>query len=84
MVACTQDQFPQPPDDEHPVMAIVAILAIIATMLLILWARFELHGADDLVAAFAEDSPIELKPDDQRELDAAVNAGRFATGVSPH
>ena len=83
MVACTHDEFPQPPNDEHPVIAIVAVIAMIAAILLITWARFELHGTSDLQAALDEDAPIQPQGDDQRELDAAVTSNRFAGGVSP-
>ena len=84
MVACTHEEFPQPPNDEHPVIAILAVIAIVAAILLITWARFEVHGTGDIEAALTEDGPIEAAPDDQRELDAAVTSNRFATGVSPH
>jgi hypothetical protein len=83
MVACTHEELPQPPNGEHPIIAVVAIISIIAAMLLITWARVEVHGTRDLEAAFDEHAPIELIPDDQRELDAAVTSNRFATGVSP-
>ncbi len=83
MVACTHEEFPQPPNGEHPVVAIVAIVAMIAAMLLITWARFEVHGTRDIEAALTEDGPIEAKPEEERELDAAVTSNRFATGVSP-
>lgn len=73
-------------------IAWIAIIAIVAAMLLIAWARLEIHGTDDLEAALTEppaqgDLPIapkaDLKPDDERELDAAVTSSRFATGFSP-
>jgi hypothetical protein len=83
MVACTHDEFPQPPNDEHPVVAIVAVIAIIAAILLITWARFEVHGTSDIEAALNEDAPIPPLGDEQREFDAAVTSNRFATGVSP-
>ena len=83
MVACTHEELPQPPNGEHPIIAVVAIISIIAAMLLITWARVELHGTRDIEAAFSDDAPIELIPDDQREFDAAVTSNRFATGVSP-
>jgi hypothetical protein len=82
MVACTHEEFPQPPNGEHPVVAIVAVIAMIAAMLLITWARFEVHGTRDIEAALTEDGPIEAKPEEERELDAAVTSNRFATGVS--
>jgi hypothetical protein len=84
MVACTHDEFPQPPSNgEHPIVAIIAVIAMIAAMLLITWARFEVHGTRDIEAALTEDGPIEAKPEEERELDAAVTSNRFATGVSP-
>lgn len=73
-------------------IAWIAIIAIVAAMLLIAWARLEIHGTDDLEAALTEppahgDLPIaprpDLKPDDEREVDAAVTSSRFATGFSP-
>jgi hypothetical protein len=83
MVACTHEEFPQPPNDEHPVIAILAVIAIIAAIVLITWARFEVHGTSDIAAALTEDGPTEVQPDDQPELDAAVTSNRFAAGVSP-
>jgi hypothetical protein len=83
MVACTHEELPRPPNDEHPVVALLAVIAIIAAIVLITWARFEVHGTQDIQAALTEGGPIELKPDDQRELDAAVTSNRFATGISP-
>ena len=82
MVACTHEGFPQPPNGEHPIVAIVAVIAMVAAMLLITWARFEVHGTRDIEAALTEDGPIEAKPEEDRELDAAVTSNRFATGVS--
>ena len=73
-------------------IAVIAIIAIIAAILLIAWARLEIHGTDDLEAALTEppaqgDLPVapkpDLKPDDEREVDAAVTSSRFATGLSP-
>ena len=52
MVACTHEELPQPPNGEHPIIAVVAIISIIAAMLLITWARVELHGTRDIEAAF--------------------------------
>ena len=81
-----------PDPHEHPVIAWIAIIAIVAAMLLIAWARLEIHGTDDLEAALTEppaqgDLPVspppDLQPDDERELDAAVTSSRFATGFSP-
>lgn len=82
MVVCTHDELPQPPEDEHPIVALLAVAAIVAAIVLITWARFEVHGAGDLEAALT-DGPPELLTDEQRELDAAVTSNRFAAGVSP-
>jgi hypothetical protein len=82
MVACTHDEFPQPPKDEHPIVALLAVAAIVAAIVLITWARLEVHGTGDIEAALT-DGPLDLLPDEQRELDAAVTSNRFAAGVSP-
>ena len=95
--ACTHDQYPGPDGNnqgngEHPVVAVLAVVAIVAAILLIAWARLELHGTEDLEAALTEtpvhsDLPLAPraadKPDDQREVDAAVTSSRCATGFSP-
>ena len=91
--AFTHDDYHGPHgDDEHPVVAVIAIIAILATIVLIAWARLAVHGTDDLEAALAE-PPAQgevlaapkphLKPDVEREVDAAVTSSRFATGFSP-
>src|SRR5262249_56522853 len=82
MVACTHHEFSQPPKDEHPIVALLAIVAIVAAIVLITWARFEIHGTEDLEAALT-DGPLAASSDEQRELDAAVTSNRFAGGVSP-
>jgi hypothetical protein len=87
MVACTHEEFePQPPNGEHPIVAVIAVVAMIAAMLLITWVRFEVHGTSDIEAALTEEGPADDGPraDEERELDAAVTSNRFATGVSAH
>jgi hypothetical protein len=91
--ACTHDDYPGPHGDkEHPVVAVLAVIAIVAAMLLIAWVRLEVHGTEDIEAALAEppaqgDLPVapkpDLKPDEEREVEAAVTSSRFATGFSP-
>src|SRR5947199_91732 len=54
--ACTHDDFggapgPQP---EHPITAIIAVIAMLAAILLITWARIEVHGTGDLEEALVE------------------------------
>jgi hypothetical protein len=85
MVACTHDELPEPPNGEHPIVAIIAVIAMIAAMLLITWVRFEVHGTSDIEAALTEDGPSEppLPHEEALELDAAVTSNRFAAGVSP-
>jgi hypothetical protein len=87
--ACTHDEYPGPNGNkEHPVVAVLAIVAILAAIVLIAWARLEVHGTEDIEAALAEpvaegDLPVapkaDLKPDAEREVDAAVTSSRFAT-----
>ncbi|MGH8740050.1 MAG: hypothetical protein ACREUN_04010 [Burkholderiales bacterium] len=84
--ACAHEDFqepPPPPNGEHPIIAVLAVLAIIAAILLITWARFEVHGSDDIQAALDEEAPSVQKPAEERQLDEHVTANRFATGLSP-
>jgi hypothetical protein len=82
--ACSHEDFqPTPPNGEHPITAILAVIAIIAAIVLITWARFEVHGAADLEAALDEDAPSVPKPAKERELEEHVTVNRFATGLSP-
>jgi hypothetical protein len=83
MVACMHDEFPRPPDDEHPIIAIVAVIAIVGAILLITWARFEVHGTGDIESALTEEGPSPAVPEHHRQLDEAVTSNRFAGGVSP-
>ena len=91
--ACIQPQRSTPdPRREHPVTAIIAVLAIFVAILLITWARIEVHGTGDLEEALVEAQtqpgvpvlpPRDIKAGEEREVDAAVIASRFATGLSP-
>jgi hypothetical protein len=87
---CTHDDGPGP--HEHPVVAVIAIIAMVAAILLIMGVRIAVHGTDDLEAALAEPVakngkliPVkpDARPDDEREVEAAVTSSRFATGFSP-
>ena len=89
---CHDEHLGEHKDPEHPVVAIVAIIAIVAAMLLITWVRLEVHGTEDIEEAISElatqrDEPPAPKPDyrpqEEREVDAAVTSSRFATGFSP-
>lgn len=75
------------PHREHPVIAWLGIFAVALSILLILWARYEIHGTHDLESALAE-APPKPSPDADRtpprpEVDDAVAAGRWAAGFSP-
>jgi hypothetical protein len=91
--ACTQEQFPGP-NKEHPVVAILAVIAIVAAMLLIAWVRLAVHGTDDIEEVLLEplmtEEQVEAqaqRPDtklpEEREVESAVTSSRFATGISP-
>jgi len=89
--ACTHDQFPGP-NKEHPVVAVLAVIAIIAAMLLIGWARLAVHGTDDIEEVLLEPPMTEEqsatpradgKLPEEREVESAVTSTRFATGFSP-
>ena len=92
--ACTHDDFGGPPDPqpEHPITAIIAVMAILVAILLITWARIEVHGTADLEEALVEPQaqpgvpvlpPRDVKAEEGRGIDAAVTSSRFATGLSP-
>ncbi|TMI19525.1 MAG: hypothetical protein E6H38_03910 [Betaproteobacteria bacterium] len=65
---------------------------MLAAILLITWARIEIHGTGDLEEALIEPQvqtgvpvlpPKDIKAGEEREVDAAVTSSRFATGLSP-
>lgn len=81
-------------DEEHPVVAWVALVAILAAILFISWARVAVHGTDDLEAALSDDpgSPAEQaaqasaqgdRNEQDAQVDDAVTASRWATAFSP-
>ena len=57
--ACTHGDFPRSPEPngEHPVTAVLAIVAIVLAVLLIAWARVEIHGTADLAALAEDEAP---------------------------
>jgi hypothetical protein len=83
---CTHDDFPRgpkpngkhPANREHPVTAALAILAIVLAILLIAWARVEVHGTQDL-EALVEEQPV-VSNTGPAENEAA--SSRWATGFS--
>jgi hypothetical protein len=80
---CHDEHLGDHRDPEHPVVAIVAIIAIAAAMVLIAWARVAVHGTEDIEAAISEAPTADYRPSEEREVDAAVTTSRFATGFSP-
>lgn len=77
---------------EHPIVALIAVAAILLAILLIAWARIEVRGTQDLEAALAEvradeDAPAPpsapAQTEEERIVDEAVTSSRFATGFSP-
>jgi hypothetical protein len=82
------------PNGEHPIVAWAGILAVAVAIVLILWARYEVHGTQDLEDALSQDaapgsaaklepSPAGDKASHETKVEAAVAAGRWATGFSP-
>ncbi len=83
--ACTPDDFPRSPkpDGEHPVTAVLAVVAILLAILLIAWARVEVHGTEDLASLVEETEPSTHSTDSHAgaaENEAA--SSRWATGFS--
>jgi hypothetical protein len=81
-------------DHEHPLVAWTGILAMLAAILLISWARIEVHGTGDLEAtltagdadaasALRKLSPERDRTPHEKALDKAIAAGRWAAGFSP-
>jgi hypothetical protein len=81
---------PDPHPPEHPVAAVVALITIVAAIVLIVWARLEVHGVEDieavLVTPVIAEEPlkprIDTRTDEEREHEAAVVANRWAGGLS--
>jgi hypothetical protein len=76
------------PDREHPVIAWIAVAAIACAILLIAWARFEVHGTDDLAATLYEEPDARESAQGERagheaQIDDAVTASRWASAFSP-
>ncbi|MGQ0544952.1 MAG: hypothetical protein ACT4P3_06400 [Betaproteobacteria bacterium] len=82
----TSDPHPEP-NGEHPIVAVIAVVAILVAILLIAWARVEVHGTEDVEAALTEPGhtppTAPAKSQEEQAVDDAVTASRFATGFSP-
>ena len=70
---CTPQDFPRSPTPktEHPVTAVLAVVAILLAVLLIAWARVEVHGTADL-AGLADDE------DESTSHSTILNGGKAA------
>ena len=85
--ACTPADFPRSPEPngEHPVTAVLAVVAILLAILLIAWARVEVHGTDDLAALVDEAPQPSSQHSTMSNSGAAENeaaSSRWATGFS--
>jgi hypothetical protein len=81
-------------EPEHPVVAWVAVVAILAAMLFIAWARIAVHGTGDLEAALSVNAGSEAdqgtqasaqrdRSEHDAQVDDAVAASRWASAFSP-
>ena len=75
---------------ERRLAAAVALGAMLLAILAISLAGVAIHGSDELVAvaesAAQGEAPrpaLDARTDEERAVDAAVAANRFATGLSP-
>jgi hypothetical protein len=82
--ACTPEDFPRSPEPngEHPVTAVLAVVAILLAILLIGWARVEVHGTDDLAALVDETPPPPAARSDAGAAENEAASSRWATGFS--
>lgn len=73
------------PEREHPIVAWISVAAIVVAILVIVWARVEVIGTRDIEAALSGEPGGNHNGDASvpREVDSAVAAGRWATGLSP-
>jgi flagellar biosynthesis/type III secretory pathway M-ring protein FliF/YscJ len=81
-------------EPEHPVVAWIAVVAIVAAILFISWARIAVQGTGDLEAALSDEpgsqeeqgsqaSAPRDKSEHNTQLDDAVAASRWASAFSP-
>ena len=82
--ACTPDDFPRSPEPngEHPVTAVLAVIAILLAVLLISWARLEVHGTADLEALVEEDPVHSSAMSNNGAAENEAASSRWATGFS--
>jgi hypothetical protein len=94
MLTALKSQTEPQAEQEHPVVAWIAVIAILAAVLLIAWARVAVHGTGDLEAALSDEpaSPAEQaaqasaqgdRTEQDVQVDDAVSASRWATPFAP-
>jgi hypothetical protein len=88
MAECMINIATPEPEHEHPIVAWIAIAAIVAAVVLISWARVEVHGTEDLEAALYEETETKPSPQgdaagQEAQIDDAVTASRWASAFSP-
>jgi hypothetical protein len=94
MLTALKSQTEPQSEQEHPVVAWIAVIAILAAVLLIAWARVAVHGTGDLEAALSDEpaSPAEQaaqasaqgdRTEQDVQVDDAVSASRWATPFAP-
>ena len=73
------------PEREHPVIAWLAVAAIVLVSLLITWARIEVHGTGDLEAALYEEPEAnaphqgDAAAQEARAVDEALATSRWVS-----
>ncbi len=84
MATLTSSTTPEP-EREHPVIAWLAVAAIVLVSLLIAWARIEVHGTGDLRAALYEEPEAnashhgDAAARDARAVDEALATSRWVS-----
>lgn len=81
---CTPADFPRgpAPDGEHPVTAILAVLAMLLAIFLIAWARVEVHGTEDLEALMDDRVAPHSTMSNGGAAENQAASSRWATGFS--
>lgn len=94
MISALKQQPEPQADQEHPVVAWIAVIAIVAAILAIAWARVAVHGTHDLEAALSDDpasaaaraaqvSAQHDRTEQDAQVEDAVTASRWASAFSP-
>jgi len=94
MITALKPPQERAPEQEHPVVAWVAVIAIVAAILFIAWARVAVHGTGDLEAVLSDDpaaaeeraagaSAQRDTGEEHEQVHEAVTASRWATAFSP-